>query len=209
MIARIALLVSLAGCGGDGPKGDPVDLDEADEADLLPDGASGNGIRPRRRMDIDQLSASITRVTGGIGWIRGWDGSDYFDVYAQTLGKPNYTDMTAEDLTPSLLFQKFLDDASRSVCDQLVDRERAGGADPVLLQHVTATDTLATAPDAVRENLRALILRWHGRVLPAGSPEVEPWVRLFDESATATADPLGGWRAVCVGLFLHPDFYSY
>jgi hypothetical protein len=206
-----ALLVFglLASCGDDVPTGRHVDLGDPSQAGLVPDGATGNGIRPRRRMDIDQLTASIQRVTNGIGWFRGWDGRDEFDVYAQTLGKPNYTDMTAEDLTPSLLFEKFLDDASRNVCDQLVDRERAGAADPILLAHVSATDTLATNADGIRQNLAALLLRFHGRVVDPASPQIDPWVRVFDASATATADPLGGWRAVCVGLFLHPDFYSF
>jgi hypothetical protein len=195
------LALALAACGGDeGPTSTRVDLGDPGEVGLTPDGATGNGIRPRRRMDVDQLTASIQRVTGGIGWFRGWDGRDYFDVYAQTLGKPNYTDLTAEDLTPSLLFQKFLDDASREVCDDLVDRE----------EDLAAADRILWTSEDLRESLRAALLRWHGTSVRADSPRIDPWVTLYETSAAAVPDdPMEGWRAVCVGLFLHPDFYSY
>jgi hypothetical protein len=195
-MSRFFFVVLLAGCG-DEPASTRVPLDEQADADLLPDGATGNGIRPRRRMDLDQLSAAISRVTDGLGWIRWWDGRDYYDVYAQTLGQPNYTDLTAEDLSPSLLFQKFLDDGSRQVCDQLVAREVAGG------------EKILTANPDVRENLSALLLRFHGRVVPADSRQIDPWQRVYDTSTATTGDPMTGWRAVCVGLFVHPDFYSY
>ncbi len=202
MIRVLAVLLLTAfACGGDeGPTSTRVDLEGQGEVGLTPDGATGNGIRPRRRMDVDQLTASIQRVTGGIGWVRGWDGADYFDVYSGTLGKPNYTDLTAEDLTPSLLFQKFLDDASREVCDDLVDREETAAA----------VDRVLWTSDDLRESLHAALLRWHGTSVAAGSARIDPWVTLYESSAAAVPDdPMGGWRAVCVGLFLHPDFYSY
>lgn len=207
MKAILILPFALFGCGGD-DDGTQLPLDETAETDLTPDGASGQGIRSRRRMDIDQLSRAITRATGGIGWTA-WDGTDRFQLLARTLGKPNYTDLTAEDLTPSLLFEKFLDDAARSVCDGLVAREWAGGAESVLLAHVTVTDTVETAPAAIRENLAALILRFHGRRHDTQAAAIDPWVDLHRDSTLASGDPLGGWRAVCVALIVHPDFYSY
>jgi len=66
------------------------------------------------------------------------------------------------------------------------------------------------AGDAIRADLSGALLRFHGRTVAADSAELEPWVELFQSaSATDGASPLTGWRAVCIGLLIHPDFYSY
>ena len=57
--------------------------------------------------------------------------------------------------------------------------------------------------------MSALLLRFHGRAVPVGDPELEPWVGLFDDIYATTGQPELGWRTVCVGLFTHPDFYSF
>ena len=164
--------------------------------------------RSRRRMTIDQLDAAIRRVTGGTGWDE--NGKNQFEVLAQTLGKPNFIDQTTEDLEPSALFQKFLGDAARSVCARLVEREVASAPEErVLMVDAGPADTLESAPDAVESNLRRLLLRYHGARVPPGAPALQPWRWLFQSATHVSSDPVTGWRAVCIALLSHPDFYLY
>jgi hypothetical protein len=198
-------LLAAAACGADrgDSGGTPVDLEPRGDVVVVPPPTPGDGVRPRRRMDIDQLSASFARVTGGVNWW-GWE------PYARTLGKPDYAVQTHEDLSASLLFHKFLDDAARDVCDQLALREPGVPRESrALLALVEPTDTLETAPAAVRENLAMLLLRFHGRRVAPDDPLLAPWERLFGNVVTGTGNPVAGWRAVCVALIEHPDFTSY
>ena len=207
----------LVGCGTDEPAQapDPADPVATPIAATLNDGAPGDlkpgpapGERDRRRMDIDQLDASIRQVTGGIGWTV--NGVNQFEALSATLGKPDYQDSTEEDLAPSLLFQKFLGDASSSVCTQLaaVDATRAED-ERALFIHVDPTDTLESNPDGIEANLSALLLRYHGRTMAPGADRLDAWRWLFESTTHLTGDPAASWRAVCVGLLMHPDFYSY
>jgi hypothetical protein len=53
-------------------------------------------------------------------------------------------------------------------------------------------------------------LLFHGHLLPEGdSPELGYWKWLFQTSTFVDGSELSGWRATCVALILHPDFYSY
>lgn len=168
--------------------------------------------RQRRRMDLDQLDATIRTVTGGIGWTetRGGREVSLLDELAQTLGKPDYLQITDEDLEPSAMFQKFLDDAARSVCLALMEAEATRpSAERVFFVHAEVTDTLAEDRSAVLENLQYLLLRFHGRKLAADAPELEPWSWLVQSAEHVTNDQAEVWRTVCVGLMTHPDFYTY
>jgi len=190
------------------PVAEPVDvgMSEGDPSDLVPPPEPGE--RDRRRMDIDQLDTTIQQVTGGLYWRVGT--VNQFEALSATLGKPDYQDRTAEDLAPSLLFQKFLGDAANSVCSELatVDPQRAQEA-RTLLTHVAETDTVESNPDGVDANLVALLLRYHGRTHEAGSEQLNTWRWLFESTTHVSNDPIAGWRAVCVGLITHPDFYTY
>ena len=191
---------------------DPVvdQLDPLGSGQLVPDPPAANeGIRNRRRMDLDQLQAAISTATGGIYW--GMDEGTYkFRSLAQTLGAPDYLDITTEDLSPNMLFQKFLGDAARNVCDQLIDRElQSAENDRLFLVHVAEGDTLESNPDGVEDNLRYLMSRFHSRQVDSGSHLLNPWTWLFESSLHVTDDPPSAWRTICVGLITHPDFYSY
>lgn len=167
--------------------------------------------RPFRRMNIDQLAASMEAVSG-VAWTERQDGEDValFDTLSGSLGKPDYLSSTHEELTPGLLFQKFLDDAAKDVCTTWAEAERsAPAAERTLLVHVEPDDTLALNPDGVAKNVSAALLRFHGRVADPTDPVVEPWTLLFARGAEATGDPVGGWKLVCIGLFTHPDFYTF
>lgn len=191
-----------------------VDLSSQGPTTLLPEVEPL--VRARQRMNLDQLSAAISRASGGIGWTEGAGNNekDLFVELAATLGSPDYIEITTEDLDASALFHKFLDDAARQVCTTLVDQE---AADPTLertlMKYVEPSDTLATNPDGVTDNLRYLLLRFHGHRVNADTPVLEQWRWLFQTVSTFSAgDALGpatGWRAVCVALITHPDFYSY
>lgn len=186
----------------------PVDIAKEGEGELTghppaPEAPWAN----RRRMDIDQLDASMQRVVG-LAW-EDSAGRNQFVELASTLGKPDYIDSTQEDLTVSLLFQKFLGDAARDVCERRADGEADGDLEPLLMSHVTAETTVETDAAAVDANLAELLLRFHGQSVAPDSDRMNPWRWLFTSTVHVTEDPVLGWRAVCVGLLTHPDFYSY
>ena len=197
---------------GEDPTPLPVSLSEEGSFPLVPAPPGAVPVRGRKRMDIDQLNASIRAATGGIGWtqVAGGKTVDMWVQLSATLGKPDYLTSTQEDLSPSTLFEKFLGDAARSVCQDLMGREvEAPPEQRVFLLQVSATDTSTTNAAAVVENLRVLLLRWHGRSYAADATQLVPWQWLFDSTVHITGDPIAGWNAVCVGLMTHPDFYSY
>ena len=149
--------------------------------------------RQRRRMNVDQLAVAMRQVSGGIGWTerRGNNEFDLFEELSITLGKPDYIQRTNEDLSPSALFQKFLDDAARSICERMIERE----------------PRLAPAGDVdVDEHLRELVRRFHGRL---EVPEVAAWRWLYQSARFVGGEPTVAWHGVCVALFTHPDFYTY
>ncbi len=168
--------------------------------------------RSRRRMDLDQLDRAIRQVSGGIGWTeaRGNTQVNLFVELAATLGKPDFAQRTEEDLVPSAMFQKFLDDAARSVCVEILrqDPDRAP-AERTFFVAAAPEDTLSIEPQAVEENIRALLLRFHGQRIPAGDPRLAQWTWMFQRAERSGVSPANTWRALCVALITHPDFYLY
>jgi hypothetical protein len=218
MIAPLAI-AALFACEPDAPPVPQGTDTPAPPAHALPTGSVTDTLpvpvgedavvaRTPRRMHVDQLKASMEQVSGGIVWIE--DGDVMFDTLAATLGKPDWITATTEDKTPGLLFQKFLDDAATYTCEQMLERESADPLDPALLVEATLADTWDSNPLAIEANLSAALLRWHGRQVPVGDPQLEPWTFLFASTLLVSdGDTWAGWRAVCVGLFTHPDFYTY
>lgn len=212
-----------AGQGGVGeaataPRGDEL---VATETPTVVDGALEGAIavdlaptlpppsRPRKRMNIDQLDEALRRASGGIGWTAP-NGSNELATLALTLGKPNYTDVTTEDLEPSALFQKFLADAGNVVCHKLVAKDIAAApGERVLLTDVTPTDTVQSNPAGVDATLRHVLLRFHGRVVAADAAELQTWRFLLEGATKITGKPSEGWRAVCTALIQHPAFTTY
>jgi hypothetical protein len=189
-------------------------MGDAVHSELLPEEpappplpADEPSFRSRRRLDLDQLDASLQRVTG-FGWteIRGGREVNLLVDLAASLGKPDYAQRTLEDLEPNVTFAKFLDDAARNVCDKVV---KANGGRDVLLIDAQPSDTVSSAPARVDANLRTLLLRFHGHAVAPGGPALERWRWLFETSTRVGGTPLEGWRAVCIALLEHPDFYSY
>ena len=116
---------------------------------------------------------------------------------------------TAEDLQPSLLFLKFLDDAARSVCRRLVDAEQSAPAEGRVFFTALDPSEESPAPEAVRANLAELLLRYHGRELEPEDRAIDPWVELLESARVEDAPPARAWEAVCVALIDHPDFFTY
>ncbi len=192
----------------------PEDTAPDAEPDVEPDADVGPppeaATRPRRRMDLDQLRISLARATGTSGWVRS-NGTDRFEELAATLGVPDYVLRTAEDLTPSVVFEKFLSDAARDVCTQALQAEIATEdlASRVLLHSIEPTALLPGDEAAIRDNLAYLLLRFHGRDIEPESAEMEPWLTLISTVQSGAEDPAIAWRTVCVGLVMHPAFVSY
>ncbi len=198
---RLLPFACLAAClsACDGPSDPPPDVPS-------PDGSA----RSLRRMDIDQLDASL-RVATGVTWTEVVDGEtvSLFEKLQLTLGKPDYKAATEEDLAPGLLFHKFLDDAANAVCTEVVNRERFGSGTRYLLQASTMADTPATAAAAIDADLARAVLVFHGRTVTPGDAEHARWRWLLDGVFADTGEMTTAWRAVCVALITHPAFYAY
>ncbi len=202
--------------------GASVDLEPLDEPESQSGGLAGGvavdaaptlppPTRVRRRMNLDQLEAALLAATGGIGWTNS-KGASEFAALSLTLGKPNYTDVTNEDLEPGALFQKFLNDAAQSACKKLAAKDAAQptASKRVLMSKVGLKDTRQSNPAGVDANLAALMLRFHSRSVDPKASELEPWRFLFETATKVSKNkPDQGWRAVCVALVLHPHFYTY
>jgi len=216
--------VALGGCqSGSVPVGhEDHTFGDGEEVDLGTD-----PWRTRRRMDIDQLDASIRQVTGGIGW-ESWDRSEpprvrerYFEKFSDTLGVPDYVNSASEDLTVSLLFVKFLDDAARDVCFRLADREAGEGesydGEPQGIFDPVAVTTVDNSPEQVSDALAAMLLRFHGRSVAPDDPQLDPWRDAYGRLETAVLavegdddpEPRRIWAGLCVAMITHPDFYTY
>lgn len=197
------------------PGSAPVVVEVEDNGDIdvisIPvDDVLGRG---RRRMNIDQLEASIKQVSNGLTWTEVASNgveTDLFQSLSLTLGKPDFIQSTTEDLSASLLFEKFLSDAANNVCRKLAEKEVTQSMDQRVLMMVVEPDqTLDSAPELVDENMRLLLRHYHGRNYEPASVELDPWLWLFESATHVSNSPSQGWRAVCVGLMTHPDFFSF
>lgn len=171
--------------------------------------------RARRRVDIDQLNASLKQVLGGISWTSDtydpyddeYEEGDMFEALAGALGVPDYARTTHEDLSTSILFAKFLEDAAVAVCNRRVNADYAGAI---------ADRIIVADEDASHTKLRELVLLFHGNAAPS-TDELTIWSGLFFAAraramgaGATTAQAAGaGWKAICVGLIEHPDFTTY
>ena len=219
----LSLSFVLAGCqGGSVPVGhEDHRFEDGVDVDLGTD-----PWRERRRMDIDQVDQSIREISGGIGWERYSTRSTgeyyvserYFDTFNDTLGVPDYINSSAEDLTVTLLFEKFLDDAARDVCRRMTNREAGEGrpydGEPSGIFDPVDVSSTENTPTQISTTLANLLLRFHGRHLAPDDPRLDPLRDLYGrlESAVAEAEtPVTrrAWEAVCITLMTHPDFYTY
>lgn len=213
------------GCHRGGDEGSGAKVDEnpvgkvhpTDHPPLdAPITSSGNS-----RLSVEQLRRSLPVVMGNdengtpITWMIGTKKG--LDDNADTLGEADYIDTTQDNLEPSPLYLKFMDDAARDVCNRALtaDLAKTDKSTRTILVEVESTDTTAAAVDA---NLRYLELRfWGVKVAADDTKSVAPLHSLFDTAVNAAsggktptqANVEEGWRAVCVALVTAPEFHIY
>jgi hypothetical protein len=162
-----------------------------------------------RRLTADQFFASLTIATG-----QTWDDERQF---AATLGRPDFAEVTVEGREMSVGFAKLAGDAARQTCGRAVEADR-GSADPaskVILKRINEVDALDPFDPEVMDNLRYLLLRFHGvYVTEDDDRRLQPWLTLLRDGLSAEddqrfAEAEARWTAVCTGLALHPDFLTY
>ncbi|MCA2981297.1 MAG: hypothetical protein INH37_23745 [Myxococcaceae bacterium] len=170
-----------------------------------------------RRLSTRQLAKSMETVLGGSVWTVG--SANGFDARSRTLGEPDYIAVVDENLEPSALFLKFMDDAAKDGCTRALTADQARAANQrVLYKTVGLTDTVTSNRAAVDQNLGYLKLRFHGiKVVAGDETTLGPLRTLFDDAvkgAAGTATPTAahvreGWRAVCVALLMAPEYHLY
>lgn len=185
---------------------DPLDTPSVDstplgEADARPSPEETH--RALKRMSIAHLSAAMTDISGGIPWS---DGEElYWDTYAETLGVADYRTRLTDNRAPTIMFQKFLDDAATHTCVQWVAEDAASESS----RFFSAADPLATDSASVTANLLALRLLIHGRESTSDDPIIAGYHEVFETVLRRSGDPIEAWTTVCVGFFTHPHFFTY
>ena len=162
-----------------------------------------------RRLTADQFFASLRIATG-----QRWDDEEQF---AATLGRPDFGEVTVEGREMSVGFAKLAGDAARQTCRRAVeqDRETADPESRAILRRVATADPLDPFDAGVGENLRYLLLRFHGlHAIDDEDRRLRPWFTLLQDGLDAAdegrfAEAADRWTAVCTGLALHPDFLTY
>ena len=209
----LSMCALLVGCGGAEPKSasEPASDDSPDSDDLpevdtpsvgtVPDmpEEAGPATRKRKRMTIKQVRDSMESITGGVRWGEG-ELSDW-DTYASTLGVADYQTRTSADLTPSVLFQKFLDDAAVQTCAQWLANPSSS------FHHID--DPASTERSQVRANVSGARWRIQGRPIDEDDLIVDAYVDLWADVYRSTESTEEAWNTVCVALFTHPDFFMY
>lgn len=170
-----------------------------------------------QRLSVRQLANSMPVALGGSTWQVG--AANGFDTRARTLGEPDYLAVMDENLEPSALFLKFMDDAAKDACTRTANADQTRAATQrVLYKTVSLTDTVATNRAGVDANLAHLKLRFHGiKVAAQDEATLAPLRTLFDDAvkgAAGAATPTAahvkeGWRAVCVALLIAPEYHLY
>jgi len=177
---------------------------------------TGPGARRLRRMSAAQFNKSLTAVTGQV-WSQ-------FDAFAGVLGQPNYIDSMEENLAVSVGFIKLIGDAARETCSNAINSDDGTKS----LSRIIMWKVNISNPTEAQniETLKYLFKRFHSTIISADDDSrLRPFLAVLDDTLDNddtmndgdAAPNLKGsrqeikdrWLAVCVGLIMHPDFYSY
>ncbi len=163
------------------------------------------------RMTIEQLARSIPVVTEGLRWTQdfGQGETDLLVVLAATLGAPDYINVTDENLEPTLIIAKFMQDASHGICSRWVTRDRSAETRS-LVQH--DGDWASRDETHARAALQRLQMRFYARQVDTDSVQVDRLYTLFlnaSNTAQAGRETADGWLAVCIALMTDPEFILY
>ena len=160
--------------------------------------------RKMKRMTIPQISHAMRRVSGGIEW---GGNSSLWDEYSDILGVPDYQNTQDEDRSPSIMFQKFLNDAATYTCQTWVENEISG--ESVLLFEQNFEDT--TRP-AVQANIQQFRWQIQGKVIDNSSQDqqlLNDYENLFFTVLQRSSSSTEAWTTICIAMFSHPDFFYY
>jgi hypothetical protein len=164
-------------------------------------------------MSIEQIARSIPIVTNGIAWTEDFGGGpvDMLAVLAPTLGAPDYLLVTEENLEPSLIIAKFMQDASHRICTRWVERDKSlPSAERTLIAHPVWGSLVESD---VKTSLRALKLRFLSNYsAPGNDTGIADLYGLFVAASAAAPKAYradDGWLAVCLALMTDPEFVLY
>jgi hypothetical protein len=160
------------------------------------------------------LNRSLPIVTDGLSWTEDFGEGEVnlFEVLASTLGVPDYLLVTEENLEPSLIVTKFLQDAAQRICVRWVERDKTLPLEQRTL--VTHVEWASLSEVDVKTSLRTLHLRFFARYIPPGEDDakVQAHYDLFQAAsgaAPAGAEASDGWTAICLALMNEPEFMMY
>jgi len=155
--------------------------------------------RQLKRMTVAQVRDSMERITDGISWIDDRDSN--WDVYAETLGVADYQLRVESDLSPSVMFQKFLDDAAGATCAEWIEMDGS--------QFHSIDDPSSTERADLRTNIAGLRWKIQGKSRDSVDPIIDDYETLFVKVHQRTESTDTAWSTVCVAMFTHPDFFMY
>ena len=218
----LLLLLALAGCPSTTSAPDDVaqtsgaDVTVAEDAQVHHDAVApepeADPGRQVHRMTVRQLARSIPVITGGIAWIEDFGAGplDMLEILYPTLGGPDYLLVTEENLEPSLIIAKFVQDAAYRICATWVSRDKGRAPEDRTL---TVHEDWSSMEDAdVVESLVALQLRFFARKIdlddPTDAAAMADLSALFHAAAEGTSAD-AGWTAVCLAHMTAPEMVLY
>lgn len=229
-LAYLVVGAGLVGCGSKEPsQSEPfqhpevgaVDTPEGEVPYLAPE-QSPPLSRGVRRMPIDTLQASMTRVAGtdiyGVPIEWKFNGKNGFSdgAFGKALGRPDFQASTDESKVSNSLYLKFVGDAARDICMQMAknDMKRADTKARALFPQAPVDGSASDAQ--IEDNLRYLVLRFLGLRVDAQDPMIPALRKVYDAGVASVNAPSGaeltpaaeGWRGVCVSLFESPLFHN-
>jgi len=154
-----------------------------------------------RRLEVDQLRQSIPRLFAGIQWLD-VSGNSMWDRLSRTLGEADYREVTEDNVEPTPLFAKFMDDMASQVCRKAIDHDarQANAEQRLLIRYLGDAD----------RNLRWLQLKLHGRISPPqGDESLASYRRLADDILARTGQAETAWLGVCIAMLTAPEFLAY
>ena len=155
--------------------------------------------RRLKRMTVAQARDSMVQISGGVHW--GSAEESFWDEYAETLGVADYQLRVENDRSPSVMFQKFLDDAATATCTGWIESPETN--------FFSIEDKASVAREDILTNIVSLRWKIQGKVKDTTLPIIEDYEALFVKAHQRTESTESAWQTVCVAMFTHPDFFMY
>jgi hypothetical protein len=215
-ILALSITTLLLGCASEEgqPPTDTVIEADVPEVDPTPQSAV------TKRLSVDMLEDSLAIVAGTdeknnpIQWQVTYLNKTFlaFGQLGTTLGRPDYAELTSENLEPNALYIKFVGDMAINVCGKILqaDQKKSDASDRVMTRFIGSGDPSNEAN--LLDNLRYLKLRFLAeKVADDDDAGVADLKVVYDQAHAdaASEKSTAGWNAVCVALFNSPSFHLY